>query len=630
MKKLNIILILLFIGFLGCDINFKSVPLIKTEQFFKNPQSTFYQISPNGKYISYLASVNGKMNIFIKERETEKEYKLTSNNESEIRNYFWANDSLIVYLLDVLGNENNIIFTININNKQSKKLVGESKSNFYIINKVLDKDNNLLVASNKRTASLFDVYKLNIYNGKITEVLKNNGKMTWFIADSNNVVKIVTSTDGVNSVIYYRPKENNQFVKILSTVYEDDFRPLCFTKDGNEIYALSNINRDKIALVKYNLEKQKETEVVYLNNNVDVDEPIFASYKNKLVGITYIDYKKEAIYLDKRFREVNNKIKEKLKGSSFIIESNDKNENIFIVKAYSDKNLGTYYLYEAKDEKLKELSKVNKELKEEDLAETKPISYISRDGLRINGYLSLPPNTKPKNLPVVVMPHGGPWLRDAWGYNSNVQFLCNRGYAVLQVNYRGSKGYGKKFMLAGFKEWGGKMQDDIADGTKWLIEQNIANKDKIGIYGFSFGGYSALMNAIKYPELYKCAASYSGVIDLRNLLEKIPPTWQPFREMMYEMVGHPIKDSVMLKNTSPFEMYNKLKVSILVAQGANDPKIDIKQTDEFIKKLKKVNKDVTYIRYENEGHGFVNEKNRIEFYKGLERFLSKSLGGKTE
>ncbi len=628
MKKINIIIVLLFIGFFGCEINFKTVPLIKTEQFFKNPEKSFYQISPNGKHISYLASVNGKMNIFV--IENDKEYKLTSNKESDIRNYFWANDSIIVYLLDILGNENNQIFTVNINTKQSKKIIGETTSNFYIINKVLDKDNNLLVASNKRNNSLFDVYKLNINKGELTEVLKNNGKMTWFIADSNNVIKIVTSTDGVNSVVYFRASESTQFEKILATGYEDDFRPLCFTANANEIYALSNINRDKIALVKYNLEKKKETEVVYLNSNVDVDEPVFSLYTNKLIGVSYVDYKKEAVYFDKKYNEVNNKLKEKLKGQAFIIESNDKNNNKFIVKAYSDKNPGTYYLYDAKGETLKELSKINKDLKEEDLAETKPISYISRDGLRINGYLSLPPNTKPQNLPVVVMPHGGPWFRDVWGYNSNVQFLCNRGYAVLQVNYRGSKGYGKEFLLAGFKQWGGKMQDDIADGTKWLIDQNIADKDKIGIYGFSFGGYSALMNAIKYPKMYKCAASYCGLIDLRNLLEKIPPTWQPFKEMMYEMVGNPVKDSVMLKNSSPFEMYNKLNVSILIAQGVNDPKIDIKQTDEFVNKLKKLNKDVTYIRFENEGHGFVNEKNRIEFYKGLERFLSKSLGGKKE
>ena len=238
------------------------------------------------------------------------------------------------------------------------------------------------------------------------------------------------------------------------------------------------------------------------------------------------------------------------------------------------------------------------------MVEMKRISYKSGDNKKILGYLSVPVGEKAENLPVIIFPHGGPWLRDSWGYNNIVQFFCNRGYAVLQMNYRGSKGYGKKFYEAGFKEWGGKIQDDIADGAEWLIKQGIADEERIAIFGYSFGGYSSLMGMIKNPDLYKCGVSYCGVINLFGFLRSVPDYWAPFKDMLYETIGNPAKDSIKLADSSPYHNVEKIKQPLFIAQGANDPKVSIKDANSFVKKLKEKKNMVEYLVKENEGHTF--------------------------
>jgi len=260
----------------------------------------------------------------------------------------------------------------------------------------------------------------------------------------------------------------------------------------------------------------------------------------------------------------------------------------------------------------------------------KPIRFQSRDGLTINGYLTLPKVKLIKNLPVVVLVHGGSWLRDKWGFNKTLQFLANRGYVVLQINFRGSVGYGKDFWKAGFREWGGKIQDDITDGVFWLLKQGFVDKNRIAIMGTSYGGYAALEGLTKTPEIYACGISQGGVFNLIEFLEKIPQTWTPFREMLNEMIGDPVKDSTMLKEYSPFFNYEKIKVPLLIAHGKNDSKIDIAQVDDFVKKLTENKIDVKYIVNDDEGHLFSKEENRIEYFREVELFLAKHLKGRKE
>jgi dipeptidyl aminopeptidase/acylaminoacyl peptidase len=401
--------------------------------------------------------------------------------------------------------------------------------------------------------------------------------------------------------------------------------PVSFSADNGSIYALSNKNRDKMALVELDCVSGEEHKVIYSNPNVDVSEAIYSINKEKLIYAGFETWKKERHYLDSSFKDIFKKLEVLLPNTEIVIASSDAAEKKFIVRTYTDRNPGSFYLYTIDDDKLIKLSDVNSSLKVENMAEMKPISYRTRDGLTVNGYLTLPNGMLSKNLPVIVIPHGGPDSRNSWGYNSEVQFLASRGYAVFQVNFRGSKGYGKNFWIAGFKEWGAKMQNDITDGVQWLIAQKIADPSRIGIYGFSFGGFSALHGLISNPELYKCGASYSGFTNLFTYFKDIPPYYRPYLQMYYETVGNPETDADYFRAVSPIFHTNKIKVPVLIAQGALDPRVNMNETHQFVKELKKKKVPVTYIFKEKEGHVFRNNENRLEFYKELEIFLEQNL-----
>ncbi len=300
-----------------------------------------------------------------------------------------------------------------------------------------------------------------------------------------------------------------------------------------------------------------------------------------------------------------------------------------IVAASNDRTQGTRYLYDRAADKLTKLGEVQPWLPESKMATQKPIVYTSRDGLTINAYLTVPNGKEAKNLPVIVNPHGGPWFRDSWGFNPEVQFLASRGYAVLQMNFRGSTGYGRKFWEASFKEWGGTMQNDITDGVQYLVKEGIADPKRICIYGASYGGYATLAGMAYTPDLYACGVDYVGVANLFTFLKTIPPYWKPYLEMMYEMVGHPEKDKDRLTKASPALNADRIKAPLLIAQGARDPRVNKDESDQMVAALKARGIDVPYIVKDNEGHGFRNEENQFAFYEQMERFLAKHIGPKT-
>ena len=294
--------------------------------------------------------------------------------------------------------------------------------------------------------------------------------------------------------------------------------------------------------------------------------------------------------------------------------------------AFSDRSRGTYYYYDIEKDKLTELANLSPWLNPEEMAEMKSVKYESRDGLIIHGYLTLPINYKEGNLlPVVVNPHGGPWVRDYWGFNSEIQYLANKGYAVFQMNYRGSTGYGRDFWEKSFKQWGKTMQDDITDGVNWLIDEGIADPDRIAIYGASYGGYATLAGLTFTPDLYACGVDYVGVSSLFTFMESMPPYWELYRAMMYEMVGHPEKDKELLASASPLLHVDKIKAPLFIAQGANDPRVKKSESDQIVEALQKKGIDVPYMVKDNEGHGFYNEENQFDFYKSMGDFLHKHL-----
>ena len=333
-------------------------------------------------------------------------------------------------------------------------------------------------------------------------------------------------------------------------------------------------------------------------------------------------------YFDKDEEAIRTKLEQKLEGYDINTTSEDKSENIRIIYAGGDRTYGTYYTYNVKEDKLTKIADLAPWIKEEDMVPMHPITYTSRDGLTIEGYLTLPKGytmENAKNLPVVVNPHGGPWARDSWGYNPEVQFLANRGYAVLQMNFRASTGYGRKFTELGYKQWGQTMQNDITGGVEGLKKKEIADPKRVAIYGGSYGGYATLAGVTFTPDLYACAIDYVGVSNLFTFMQTIPPYWKPLLDMMYEMVGDPVKDKEMMEKYSPVFHVDQIKAPLFIAQGANDPRVNKAESDQMVEALKKRGIEVEYMVKDNEGHGFHNEENKFDFYRAMEKFLDAHL-----
>jgi len=600
------------------------------KDFFRNPEKTNYSLSQDGEYFAFLMPWKSRMNIFVQKIGSDELIRVTSETNRDIAEYFWANSKRIVYLKDNGGDENYRLFGVDIDGKNNKDLTPFEKVTVEIIDELEEKDDELIIAINNRDSTVFDVYRLNVIAGKLDIIAKNPGNITGWLTDHEGKLRIAITTDGVNTGLLYRNNENEEFRLIHTCNFKEALIPVMFTYDNKYIYAKSNINRDKTAIVKFDVEHNKELEVIFEHPDVDVSNLHSSKKRKKITGVSFTTEKKQSHFFDEDRKKLQDVLESKLPGYEVVIADMNKVEDKILVRTYSDKSRGAYYFYNLTTKDFFKLCDVSPWLNEKLLADMKPIKFTSRDGLLINGYLTLPIGTKPKNLPVVVTPHGGPWARDTWGFDPETQFLANRGYAVLKINFRGSVGYGREFWESSFKKWGREMQDDITDGVNWLIEQGIGDKNRIGIYGGSYGGYAVLAGLAFTPDIYRCGVDYVGVSNLFTFMKSIPPYWKPFLDMFYEMVGDPQKDKEILKKSSPVFHVDKIKAPLLIAQGANDPRVAKSESDQMVEALKKRGIDVPYIVKENEGHGFQNEENRFEFYREMEEFLGRHLGGKVE
>jgi len=599
----------------------KQIPL---RDFFKNPEQAGYSISPNGKFIAYEKPYQTRMNVFVRPIDGTNETRLTGETARDIAGYFWKGNDRIIYIKDNAGDENFHLFSVDLKGENLKDLTPFDGVVAQIVNDLEDHETDMLIGLNKRNPQIFDVYRINVVTGEMKMAAENPGNITGWITDHDGKIRAASTTDGVNKTLLYREDETKPFKPVLTTNFKESVAPLFFSFDNKFVYATSNLKRDKAAIVKFDIANGKEMEVMFEHPEVDLSTLTYSRKRKVLTSIVYTTWKNERKFLDKIAEDRYKKLAARLPGKEVSISGADKEENTFIIRTFSDRSLGSYYLYEQEKDKLTKLADVSPWLNENDLAEMKPIKYTSRDGLTINGYLTLPKG-KSKNLPVVINPHGGPWYRDQWGFNPEVQFLANRGFAVLQMNFRGSTGYGRKFFEASFKQWGKNMQDDITDGVQWLIKEGIADPKRVAIYGASYGGYATLAGVTFTPDLYAAAVDYVGVANMFTFMKTIPPYWKPFLEMMYEMVGDPEKDKQLLTDASPVMHADKIKTPLLVAQGAKDPRVNKDESDQMVAALKKRGVAVEYIVKDNEGHGFSNEENRFEFYEAMERFLKKYL-----
>jgi dipeptidyl aminopeptidase/acylaminoacyl peptidase len=618
-------------------------PLLDRELFFGNPEIAGAQISPDGKFIAFLKPYKDTRNVWVKrvEEPFSAAKLITSDTRRPIPDYFWSRDGkYILFVQDKAGDEDYNIYAVNPAEAPPAGEEAPKARNLTDLKKVTAQiyavprgDPDLMyVGINDRDQAWHDLYKVKISTGERTLIRKNTDRITGWVFDLKDQLRLATRSadNGATEVLRV---DGDGFKKVYSCNVFETCNPAQFHKDGKRVYMITNKGKeiDLARLVLFDPETGKE-ELVESDpmNRVDFGAPVFSEVTDELIATHYEDERSRVYWRDKSFESDHELLKKRLPNKDVDFVSSTKDETLWLVSANSDVEPGETYLFDRKTKKLTLQYRIREKLPRESLAEMKPIRYKSSDGLDIPAFLTLPKGVEAKNLPLIVVPHGGPWYRDSWGYNTFAQFLANRGYAALQPNFRGSTGYGKRFLDAGNKEWGDKMQDDITWGVKHLVAQGVADPKRVGIMGGSYGGYATLAGVAFTPDVYAAAVSIVGPSNLITLLESIPPYWESFRKVFTERMGDPAtaEGKARLDRQSPLNSADKIKTPLLVAQGANDPRVKKAESDQIVVALRERNFPVEYIVAPDEGHGFARPVNNMAMIAAGEKFLAKRLGGR--
>jgi dipeptidyl aminopeptidase/acylaminoacyl peptidase len=605
-------------------------PLIDVKEFFKNPEQAGHQLSPNGQFIAYLAPWNNRLNVWVKKIGEDTPHRITGDTARDIRTFTWTTDDRLVYAQDTAGDENFKLFSVKSDGTGVIPLTPWDGVRAEVVDVPYDDPRHIIIMHNKRDKENLDAFRVDVETGKAELLVQNPGGVAQYLPDHHGVIRVAVQSDGVNTKILYRATPKDPFKTVIETNFRESVSPQFFTFDDKHLIATSNLSRDKAALVELDPATGKEVKLIYENPEVDVDGALASEARKKLTGVMFTTDKRHYVFFDQDREALQADLEAKLPGVEVDVASTDRKEDRWLIRTHDDRSRGDYYYYESTAKTLTHLASVTPWLKPDQLAAMQPVTYTARDGLVIHGYLTLPAGVEPKNLPMVVNPHGGPWARDEWGFDPEVQFLANRGYAVLQMNFRGSTGYGRKFWEASFGQWGRTMQDDITDGVQEMIKRGVADPKRVGIYGGSYGGYATLAGVTFTPDLYAAAVDYVGVANMLTFMKTIPPYWEPFRKQMEEMVGYSDDPAGQerMKAESPLFSADKIKTPLLIAQGAHDPRVNKAESDQMVQALRARGVDVPYMVKDNEGHGFHNEENRFAFYRAMEQFFGKYLGGR--
>lgn len=605
--------------------------LIPREVLFGNPIKAKPRISPDGQNIAYLAPVNDVLNVFVGHLTNsgiEDVHQVTFSTKRGIVYYFWSPDSSqILYLQDTDGDENWRLYGVDVMGNEDRcytpydnikvSICGVSK---------LHKDY-ILIALNKDNPQEHDVYKLTLATGAIEMIAKNPGGVVGWLDDQDLNIRGAYKTldDGSRQLLI--KDENDQWRPVITWGMEDSMSgPLSFCLDPRYIYLEDSRDVNAKRCIKYDTQNDS-FEVIIEDETYDFGGMILNDTTLEPLAASVYKDKQEWIILDPTFEE-DFKTMRALDDGEMLFVSTDEQQQKYIIVFIKDNGPAAYYLYDKQKKSGSFLFSNKPDLSKYQLARMEPIKYTARDGLEIHGYLTLPEAIEQKNLPLVLLVHGGPWVRDSWGYDPEVQWLANRGYAVLQVNFRGSTGYGKKFLNAANKEWAGKMHDDLIDGVNWVIDKGIADPKKVAIYGGSYGGYAALVGATFTPDVFCCAVDIVGMSNLITMMNSIPSYWEPLRRDMYMRVGNLETEEEFLKSCSPLFKVDQIKIPILIAQGANDPRVKQAESEQIVAALKDKGLRYEYLLFEDEGHGFARAENRMVFYTAAEKFLAQHLSGK--
>ncbi len=606
--------------------------LIPIDKFFLNPKIKFaFKISPDGQKLAWLELKNNRMTIFFKNLNDQRIYFINTNSNRNIYRFYWLLDSQrLLYRQDQAGNENYHIYMLDCRypDKQPINLTPYENTRAWVNQIIRTDPDHILVSHNRRDKRVFDLYKVNLNTRQESLVSENPGTIrTGITDDQGNLHGLIKKTLPNKRIMEFYNSEQKKWQQVASWSIENKFKFLSFTADKKKLWMLSNRGRDRIALVQFDPGTGEETPI-YEDANVDLKEVLISALTKKPVAALSFPGYPRLHFFERSFAKHASHFKTQKK-SSLLLMSSDSQEKIFTLGVYTDKGID-FYLYNRTSQQKTLLARHPIYPYEQTLADMKPIVLKSRDGLTLHGYLTLPKEKSPKKLPMVLKVHGGPWARDYWGYNEEIQFLANRGYAVLQINYRGSIGYGRAFEEAAVGEFAGKMHDDLLDGVRWAVNKGIADPKKIAIMGRSYGGYAALVGMTFTPDTFACGIDVVGPSNLVSLLESVPKYWKPWLGRWYKYVGNPqnLQDRYKMMAKSPFFQIDNIKKPLFIVQGANDPRVNRSESDQIVAAMQKAGLEVEYLLFANEGHWIRNGANRLEFYQRLEYFLAKHLGGR--
>lgn len=607
------------------------------EDYFSKPKASSFQFSPNGNYLSYREKdENLKNHIYIKNLKTDDVKRVIEEKEELVRGYGWANDNRLIYIMDKGGNEDYHLFAVDIDGTNQKELTPFDGVKVEILEGLKEDKDHMIISMNQNNPQIFEPYKINIVTGELEQLYKNedaaNPIMGYQFDKTGKLRGFSKLRDGINIDLYYTLDGINYTLK-KQLSWKDTFSIISFnyaSKNPDEAYVASNLSSDKSKIYLYDLKEDKIIKELFSNDNYDVSELSLSRKRGyELDYYSYEGEKSVIIPVSDYYKKLHKRITTKFPNYNYSIADFTDDESKYLIFIQSDKLYGTYYAYDAIKNEFKLLYDLMPNLIEKDMADMRPITFKSRDGITLHGYITLPKAALDgKKVPVIVNPHGGPQgIRDSWGFNPEAQLFASRGYATLHVNFRISGGYGKAFLESGFKQIGRKAMDDVEDGLQYVINQGWVDKDNVAIYGGSHGGYAVLRGLTKTPDLYACGVDYVGVSNIFTFMTTIPPYWAPYLKIIKEIwYDESIpEEKIIMEEVSPAYQIDKIKKPLLVIQGANDPRVNIDESDQIVKALRAKGFDVPYMVKYDEGHGFGKEENQIDLYKAMMGFYAKHL-----
>ena len=606
-------------------------PLIPRDVLFGNPERTNPRLSPDGKRLAWLAAdKKNVLQVWVKTIGGSDDRMVTADKKRGIRNFMWAEDGrTLLYSQDADGDENWHIYGADLTSH-----VVRDYTPFQGVQARIEDTNprfpdTVLFGLNLRNPALHDVYRCDLKTGAITVDTENPGDVAGWVTDADMVVRgaQVALPDG-GTELRVRDDGKSPWRTLLKASQEENLELAGFTPDGKSVYLTSSLGGDTARLVERELAGGKEKTLAE-RRDVDVGGLVVHPTKFHVQAAGFAHGRLEYQVIDPSVKEDFAALK-KVLDADFNVVSRDHADKTWLVGYTQDRGPVRFYTYDRGSKKATFMFSHQPKLEGLKLSEMKPYTIAARDGLQLPIYVTMPSGYPAKNLPTVLFVHGGPWARDYWGYNPSAQWFANRGYAVVQVNFRGSTGYGKKFLHAGDKQWGKTMHSDLIDAVRWAVKQGIADPKRVAIYGGSYGGYSALAGAAFTPEVFKCAVDIVGPSNLFTLLKTIPPYWKPILSMFTTRMGDPEKDKELLRAASPLFSADKIKIPMLIGQGANDPRVNQAEAEQIVAALQKNGQHAVYVVYSDEGHGFARPENRIDFNARAEKFLSEQLGGRFE